>query len=101
MDNFFSHSWLPYMYQYGLGAVIFVVGVAVTWRSGSLDLRRKVHRRWLIILVVGFVWFLALHGALTLAALGHERVALAGGGGVVLLAVAAGAGIDRCGRRRT
>ena len=49
----FSHSWLPYLYQYGLGAVIFVVGLVITLRSGSFDLRRKVHRRWFGVLLFG------------------------------------------------
>ena len=100
MDDHLFYSWLPYLYQYGLGAVIFAVGLLVTLRSGSFDVRRKVHRRWLIVLVLGFVWFLALHGCLTLAALGHERPALLCGGAVLLVSVVIGAEADRRARRR-
>lgn len=94
MDHF-SHSWLPYIYQYGLGAVIFCVGLLITLKSGSLDLRRKQHRRWLIILLIGFVWFLTLHGSLTLAALGYERIAFGGGATVIVLAIALAVFVDR------
>lgn len=71
-----SHSWLPYLYQYGLGAIIFIVGLVITLKSGSFDPRQRVHRRWLSILVVGFIWFVTFHGALTAAALGHELLAV-------------------------
>lgn len=87
--SYFSHSWLPYIYQYGLGAVIFVVGLVITLKSGSFDISRKVHRRWLGVLIFGFFWYATLHGALTLAALGHEVVAL-GGGVAVMTATVAG-----------
>lgn len=100
MNELFSHSWLPYIYQYGLGAVIFIIGLFITLRSGSFDLTRRIHRLWLIVLVVGFVWFVTLHAALTLAALGHERIALAGGAGVVLVALGVGVGLGRRTRGR-
>lgn len=79
----FSHSWLPYLYQYGLGAIIFVVGLIITLKSGSFELRRKGHRRWMGILILGFIWYAAVHAAMTLAALGHEGIALAFFAGVM------------------
>ena len=81
--SYFSHSWLPYLYQYGLGAVSFIFGVWLTLRSGSFDLARKGHRRWLGVLILGFVWYATLHAALNLAALGHEAAALCGGAAVM------------------
>ena len=96
----FSHSWLPYLYQYGLGAVIFVVGLVITLKSGSFDIKRKVHRRWFGVLIFGFVWYATLHGALTLAALGYEAAAL-GGGLTIMAATLAGVwALDRRLRRR-
>lgn len=100
MNELFSHSWLPYIYQYGLGAVIFIIGLFITLRSGSFNLARRVHRLWLIVLVVGFVWFVTLHAAMTLAALGHERIALAGGAGVLLVALITGVVLGRRTRGR-
>ena len=93
--SYFSHSWLPYIYQYGLGAVIFVVGLVITLKTGSFDIKRKVHRRWLGVLLFGFVWYATLHGALTLAALGHEAVAAAGGVVVMAATVAGVWALDR------
>ena len=98
--SYFSHSWLPYIYQYGLGAVIFIVGLVITLKSGSFDLKRKVHRRWLGVLLFGFVWYATLHGAMTLAALGHEAAALAGGVAVMAATVAGVWALDRRLQRR-
>jgi hypothetical protein len=77
--EYFSHSWLPYIYEYVAGGLIFFTGLIVTLRSGSFNPSNPSHRRWLIVLVLGFIWYLVLHGGLTLAALGHERFALIGG----------------------
>ena len=85
--EYFSHAWLPFIYQYVAGAVIFVVGLVITLRAGSFNLSMPRHRKWLAVLVLGFVWYLVLHGALTLAALGHERTALIGA--VAVMAVSA------------
>jgi len=100
----FSHSWLPYLYQYGLGAVIFVVGLIITLKSGSFDLRRRGHRRWMRILLLGFIWYATVHAAMTLAALGYEGIALAVFVGVMgfstLVAVALGRRARLSKRRR-
>jgi len=85
--SYFSHSWLPYIYQYGLGALVFAIGLWITLRSGSFTPSLPRHRKWLVVLLLGFVWYLVLHGALTLAALGHERTALIGA--VAVMAVSA------------
>lgn len=98
--SYFSHSWLPYIYQYGLGAVIFVVGLVITLKSGSFDIKRKVHRRWLGVLIFGFIWYATLHAALTLAALGHEVVAITGAVAVMVGTLAGVWALDRRLRRR-
>jgi hypothetical protein len=89
--SYFSHSWLPYIYQYGLGAVIFVIGLWITLRSGSFDPSHPRHRKWLLVLIFGFVWYMVLHGGLTLAALGYERSALIGS--TLVIAVSAALGV--------
>jgi uncharacterized membrane protein YjjB (DUF3815 family) len=86
--SYFSHSWLPYIYQYGLGGLIFVVGLILTLRAGSFDLSRPRHKKWLIVLLLGFVWYLVMHGAMTLAALGHEWTALIGATVVMAVSIA-------------
>jgi hypothetical protein len=97
--EYFSHSWLPYLYQYGLGALIFIVGMWITLKSGSFDPAHPRHRKWLVVLVVGFVWYMVLHGGLTLAALGHERSAIIGGVAVMVVSIALGAAWSRRLRR--
>ena len=97
--SYFSHSWLPYIYQYGAGALIFIIGLWITLKSGSFDPAHPRHKKWLVVLVLGFVWYLVLHGALTLAALGHERTAMIGGTVVMAVAVALAAAWTRRLRR--
>ncbi len=53
--------WLPFAYQYGLGALIFVGGLAVLLRAGALRLARHEDRRLLAAILAGFLGFVALH----------------------------------------
>ena len=86
----FCHSWLPFIYQYGLGGVIFIVGIIFTLKSGSFTPKTNPkHKKWLSILILGYVWYLVMHGAWILAALGHEGWAAAGGVVLMVLAVVA------------
>jgi len=65
----FSHAWLPYIYLYGVGGLLFGSGLIITLKSGSLDLKRQGHKAWLVILVFGFIWFMVMHALWNLAAL--------------------------------
>jgi len=73
--NLFSHSWLPFMYLYGLGGLLFVSGILITVKSKSLNLNKISHWRWFWTLIFGFIWYMSLHASLTLAALGKVDVA--------------------------
>ena len=64
----FDRVWLPYLYLYGVGGLIFVAGLILVLKSGALNLKRANHRRWLGVLVFGFVWYMSLHLISTLAA---------------------------------
>ena len=68
MDLFY-HSWLPFIYLYGVGGIFFVLGLIIIRRSGSLELSNPKHQRWLKILYFGFIWYMLIHGALTFFAL--------------------------------
>lgn len=68
--DLFSHSWLPFLYLYGFGGILFVAGIFVTLKSGSLDLKRSTHKKWMWILLFGFIWYFVMHALLTLAAMG-------------------------------
>lgn len=68
----FSRTWLPFIYLYGVGGIIFILGMILILRSRSLNLKRRYHRIWLFILFLGFAWYVVIHSTVTLAALGYE-----------------------------
>lgn len=70
----FSHTWLPYLYLYGLGGIFFFLGIIITIKAGSFDLSRAVHKNWMWVLLFGFVWYLMMHALMTWAALGTISV---------------------------
>ncbi len=83
----FSHTWLPYLYQYGLGGVIFIIGIVMTLKATSFRPKTNPkHKKWLSILILGYVWYLVMHGAWILAALGYEF--WAGVGAVIIMVLA-------------
>ncbi|MBT3478929.1 MAG: hypothetical protein HOA15_03015 [Candidatus Marinimicrobia bacterium] len=65
----FSHTWLPFFYLYGLGGILFIAGIFITIKAGSFDLNRKDHKKWMWILLFGFVWYLMMHALMIWAAL--------------------------------
>lgn len=67
----FEHSWLPFIYLYGLGGILFILGIIITHRATALDLSRPKHRMWMVILIFGFVWYFSIHGLLNLAAMNY------------------------------
>lgn len=68
----FSRTWLPFLYLYGVGGIIFILGMVLILRSESLNLKRRYHRIWLFILFFGFNWYVVIHSTVSLAALGYE-----------------------------
>jgi hypothetical protein len=64
----FSHSWLPYLYLYGVGGLCFFIGIYVVRKSGALKPRIRRHRTWLRVLYFGLAWYMALHAVLTILA---------------------------------
>jgi hypothetical protein len=61
--------WITYLYQYGVGGLVFALGLFLIVRSGSCDLTRRNERIWFIFLLVGYLWYAGLHLLWTLAAL--------------------------------
>ncbi|HCV46160.1 MAG TPA: hypothetical protein DF909_08775 [Deltaproteobacteria bacterium] len=70
----FSRVWLPFIYLYGLGGILFIAGIVITIKAGSFDLGRLKHKKWMWILLFGFVWYLMMHALMTWAALGTISV---------------------------
>ena len=80
----FSRTWLPYLYLYGVGGGIFLIGMYIILRSRSLKPERIRHREWYHILIFGLVYYMGIHGLFTFAALGKSLFA-----GVIGLVIAA------------
>ena len=81
----FSRTWLPYLYLYGVGGGIFLIGMYIILRSRSLKPERIRHREWYHILIFGLVYYMGIHGLFTFAALGKSL--FAGVIGLVIVAL--------------
>jgi len=68
----FDRIWLPYIYLYGIGGGIFMIGIYIILKSKSLKLHRMQHRQWFHVLIFGLVYYMGIHGLFTLAAIGQN-----------------------------
>lgn len=67
--------WYPYIYQYGVGLVIFLIGLALILGYKSCNLKRREDRFWFGVLIFGFIWYAGFHFLWYLAAfLWHPTV---------------------------
>ncbi len=62
------NTWLPWIYQYGVGGLIFVCSLVLAIRTGAVRLDRWFDRRLLIVLVVGLLVLVSAHGLWIVAA---------------------------------
>ncbi len=53
--------WWPYLYQYSVGTVIFVIGLVVILRARSCVLSRRQDRFWFAVLLLGYAWYAGGH----------------------------------------
>ena len=81
----FFRTWLPFIYLYGVGGLIFFIGIFIILRSKSLKIERPYHRKWLFILLFGFFYYLAIHGLTILVALENYLLPLILAIGFVIL----------------
>jgi hypothetical protein len=61
--------WWPFLYQYGVGLIIFLIGLAMILGYRSCVLTRKHDRFWFGVLIFGFLWYVSIHLAWYLAAI--------------------------------
>ena len=71
--------WWPYLYQYGVGLIIFLVGLALILGYKSCVLSRKQDRFWFGVLLFGFIWYAGIHLVWYLFAIYALPAAEAGG----------------------
>ena len=57
-----ADKWIPWLYQYGVGGLIFFATITLAIRSRALRLADRADRRLLAVLLAGFFMFLAIHG---------------------------------------
>lgn len=55
-------QWLPYLYVYGIGSIVFFAGLFVAWRAGAIDNKRIV---WVLLGGLGF--YATLHAVMQTA----------------------------------
>jgi len=73
--------WWPYLYQYGVGLVIFLIGLVLIIKYKACVLARAQDRFWFGVLLFGFCWYAGLHLLWYLAAIYVLPAAGAGRGG--------------------
>jgi uncharacterized membrane protein HdeD (DUF308 family) len=67
----FSRTWIPYIYLYGVGGGIFLIGMFIILRSKSLKIERVRHKKWYHILIFGILYYMGIHALFTCAAVGE------------------------------
>ena len=65
----FHHTWLPFIYLYGVGGIAFLIGMYLIIKTSALVLTKIHHKKWLFILFFGFLYYAGIHGAFILLAL--------------------------------
>ena len=69
MENLtFYHTWFPFIYLYGVGGIAFLIGMFLILRTQALSLDKIHHKKWLFVLIFGFLYYASIHGiCITLA----------------------------------
>ena len=70
MENLtFYHTWLPFLYLYGVGGIAFLIGMSLIIRTKALSLDKIHHKKWLFVLIFGFLYYASIHGSFIIMAL--------------------------------
>jgi hypothetical protein len=64
----FNRVWAPYIYLYTVGGIAFLIGMYLIIKTRSLNLKKVHHKKWLVVLIVGFIYYASIHGLLILVA---------------------------------
>ena len=55
--------WIPFLYVYGVGGIVFVASLVGGYVAGAIDLRRPSDRRTLAALIGGLLLFASIHAS--------------------------------------
>ena len=70
MENLtFYHTWFPFIYLYGVGGIAFLIGMFLIIWTRALSLRKMHHKKWLFVLIFGFLYYASIHGTFIIMAL--------------------------------
>jgi hypothetical protein len=58
---------LTYLYQYGVGGLVFVGSLLLLWRRGMLGGHSTERRRWVLLLLLGLLAYALVQGVLQFA----------------------------------
>ena len=64
----FARTWLPFVYLYGVGGFAFLVGIYLILKTNALDVSVSEHKKWLVILFFGFIYYASIHATFILVA---------------------------------
>ncbi|MFC2157615.1 hypothetical protein ACFLT9_07260 [Acidobacteriota bacterium] len=53
-------SWLPLLYHFLIGGIIFLIGIVIPWKVKDHSWKRKEDRRTLLYMLGGFAAYLFL-----------------------------------------
>lgn len=59
--------WLQYIWQFGIGGLVFLASLFLIVKSGACDLSVHEERKWFIYLIVGFCGLALVYFLWTLA----------------------------------
>ena len=56
-----SDPWTSYLYQYGLGLVVFLIGLMLVVKTGALKFGRGHDSFWFKWMIAGFIIYSSVH----------------------------------------
>ena len=71
----FNRVWLPFFYLYGVGGLIFIIGMYIAIQSKSIKKERERHKKWFYVLLFGMIYYIGIHSFFTLAAIDNMKLA--------------------------
>ena len=64
----FIRIWATYIYLYAVGGIAFLIGMYLIIKTRSLNLKKDHHKKWLVVLIAGFIYYASIHGFFILVA---------------------------------
>ena len=68
----FAQTWLPYLYLYGVGGIAFGLGMILILQTKALRVSYNRHKKWVFVLLYGFIFYAGIHALFILLALGSQ-----------------------------